>query len=157
MLPVVAVVLLLQLDPSTTAASQNCIREKLVPSFHQPPSSSLLNIPRGSRSASGRHTFTVRQQTAQHGTGCRTREGEELSDTSNNSLSDMNVIERGGDGRRGGEKCEIAREEEERTRERWADASRAQHKMVFEVLQGSPPFIVSLNELFMFLCILHTT
>lgn len=32
------------------------------------------------------------------------------------------------------------------------DASRAQLKMVFEVLRGSFPFIVSLNELFMFVC-----
>lgn len=32
----------------------------------------------------------------------------------------------------------------------------AQLKMVFEVLRGSLPFIVSLNELFMFLCILNT-
>lgn len=38
---------------------------------------------------------------------------------------------------------------------RWVDASRAQLKMAFEELWGSLPFIVSANELFMFLCILH--
>lgn len=50
-------------------------------------------------------------------------------------------------------------EKEERKRgggRKWADASRARLKMVFEVLRGSLPFIVSLNELFMFLCILNT-
>lgn len=41
-------------------------------------------------------------------------------------------------------------------RKGWADASRARIKLVFELLRGSFRFIVSFNELFMFLCILHT-
>lgn len=37
-----------------------------------------------------------------------------------------------------------------------AHASRAQIKLPFELLRGSLHIIVALNELFMFLCILHT-
>lgn len=48
-------------------------------------------------------------------------------------------------------------ESETRTEEEWwKDSSRVRIKMVFELLQGFLQFIVSLNELFMFLCILHT-
>lgn len=54
-----------------------------------------------------------------------------------------------------GIKCDTERETR-REEKGWEDASRVRIKMVFELLLGSLQFIVSLNELFMFLCILHT-
>ena len=106
---------------------------------------------------SGSRTSPARQQTTHRGTV-----GEWKSTGSANRQSNAKRdwgTGRGGGGRQQGRRRgKMWRGRGEGGGEggwRWADASRAQLKMVFEVLRGSLPFIVSLNELFMFLCILH--